>query len=70
VSRKLAQGLFLEFSDPEDWGDEFGAIVLFVVLIIVLVWQYIVSSPAAIERWPQGCIRHRLPAPPDCPQTD
>lgn len=40
-------GLFLEFSDPEDRGDEFGALVLFVALIIVLVWQYIASRRLA-----------------------
>jgi heme/copper-type cytochrome/quinol oxidase subunit 4 len=42
-------GLFLEFSDPEDRGDEFGALVLFVVLIIVLVWQYIASRRLAAQ---------------------
>jgi uncharacterized membrane protein YadS len=40
-------GLFLEFSDPEDRGDEFGALVLFVVLIITLVWQYIAAPRLA-----------------------
>src|SRR5258708_22883964 len=40
-------GLFLEFSDPADRGDEFGALVLFVVTIIVLVWQYIASRRLA-----------------------
>jgi uncharacterized membrane protein YccC len=42
-------GLFLEFSDPEDRGDEFGALVLFVVTIIVLVWQYIASRRLAAQ---------------------
>jgi heme/copper-type cytochrome/quinol oxidase subunit 4 len=40
-------GLFLEFSDPEDRGDEFGALVLFGVTIIVLVWQYLASRRLA-----------------------
>jgi uncharacterized membrane protein YadS len=40
-------GLFLEFSDPADRGDEFGALVLFVVLIITLVWQYVASRHLA-----------------------
>jgi FtsH-binding integral membrane protein len=42
-------GLALEFSDPEDRGDEFGALVLFVVTIIVLVWQYIASRRLAAQ---------------------
>jgi heme/copper-type cytochrome/quinol oxidase subunit 4 len=42
-------GLFLEFSNPEDRGDEFGALVLFVILIIVLVWQYIASRRLAAQ---------------------
>jgi uncharacterized membrane protein YadS len=42
-------GLFLEFSDPEDRGDEFGALVLFVVLIITLVWQYLAARRFAIR---------------------
>ncbi|HEX4206064.1 MAG TPA: hypothetical protein VHZ51_18080 [Ktedonobacteraceae bacterium] len=42
-------GLFLEFGDPEDRGDEFGALVLFVVTIIVLVWQYIASRRLATQ---------------------
>jgi uncharacterized membrane protein YadS len=42
-------GLFLEFSDPEDRGDEFGALVLFGVLIIVLVWQYFASRRLAAQ---------------------
>ncbi len=42
-------GLFLEFSDPQDRGDEFGALVLFVVTIIVLVWQYIASRRLAAQ---------------------
>jgi hypothetical protein len=40
-------GLFLELSDPEDRGDEFGALVLFWVTIIVLVWQYLASRRLA-----------------------
>jgi uncharacterized membrane protein YadS len=42
-------GLVLEFSDPEDRGDEFGALVLFAVLIIVLVWQYIAARRLAAQ---------------------
>ncbi|HLI05307.1 MAG TPA: hypothetical protein VKV40_01925 [Ktedonobacteraceae bacterium] len=42
-------GLFLEFSDPEDRGDEFGALVLFVVLIVVLAWQYFASRRLAAQ---------------------
>jgi hypothetical protein len=34
-------GLILESGDPADRGDEFGALVLFVTVIIVLVWQYV-----------------------------
>jgi len=36
-------GLVLEFSDANDRGDEFGALVLFVSLIILLVWQYVAT---------------------------
>jgi len=42
-------GLFLEFSDPEDRGDEFGALVLFGVLIITLVWQYVAARRLAAQ---------------------
>ncbi len=42
-------GLILEFKDPEDRGDEFGALVLFVVLIIVLVWQYVATRRLAAQ---------------------
>jgi FtsH-binding integral membrane protein len=40
-------GLVLESSDPEDRGDEFGALVLFGLTFIVLVWQYLVSRRLA-----------------------
>jgi FtsH-binding integral membrane protein len=40
-------GVILEASDPQDVGDEFGALVLFVALIILLVWQYIASHRLA-----------------------
>ena len=36
-------GLVIEFSDANDRGDEFGALVLFVSLIILLVWQYVAT---------------------------
>ncbi|HZU70073.1 MAG TPA: hypothetical protein VFA09_22570 [Ktedonobacteraceae bacterium] len=42
-------GLVLEIKDPEDRGDEYGALVLFVVLIIVLVWQYIAARRLAAQ---------------------
>jgi uncharacterized membrane protein YadS len=42
-------GLFLEFSDPEDRGDEFGALVLFVFLIATLIWQYVASRRLAAQ---------------------
>jgi hypothetical protein len=40
-------GLLLELGNPEDRGDEFGALVLFGVTIIVLVWQYLASRRLA-----------------------
>ena len=40
-------GLALESGNPADRGDEFGALVLFVVTIIVLVWQYLASRRLA-----------------------
>lgn len=47
-------GLVLEFSDPQDRGDEFGALVLFVVTIIVLVWQYLASRRLAAQTQETG----------------
>jgi FtsH-binding integral membrane protein len=51
-------GLVLEFADPEDRGDEFGALVLFSVLVIVLIWQYVVSSRMAT--WAQEEIQDQI----------
>jgi FtsH-binding integral membrane protein len=42
-------GTIIESRDPADVGDEYGALVLFVVTIIVLVWQYIAANRLAAQ---------------------
>ncbi|HEX4715377.1 MAG TPA: hypothetical protein VH164_10650 [Ktedonobacteraceae bacterium] len=42
-------GLVVESNDPTDRGDEFGALVLFGVAIIVLVWQYLAARRLAAQ---------------------
>ena len=42
-------GLVLEFNDPQDRGDEFGALVLFGVALLVLVWHYLAARRLAAQ---------------------
>jgi hypothetical protein len=42
-------GFILESSDPADRGDEYGALVLFGIAVIVLIWQYIASNRLATQ---------------------
>lgn len=38
---KLLAFLFLEAGDSADLGDEFGALLLFAIALVFLIWQYI-----------------------------
>ena len=38
---KLITFFFLEKGDAADLGDEFGAIILFVITLVFLIWQYV-----------------------------
>ncbi len=38
---KLLAFFLLETGDPTDLGDEFGALVLFVISLAFLIWQYV-----------------------------
>jgi FtsH-binding integral membrane protein len=50
-------GLVLEFADPEDRGDEFGALVLFSVLVIDLIWQFVASGRMAAQSKKESLVR-------------
>ncbi len=39
--------VFIEFADPEDIGDDFGALVLFLLAAIFVTWLYNRKAPAA-----------------------
>jgi len=40
--------LIIEFSDKQDIGDDFGALILFICAVIVVTWQYRKKSPASL----------------------
>ena len=42
-------GLIIEWGDPADRGDEYGALVLFGRALIVLIWQYVASARLAAQ---------------------
>lgn len=53
-------GLYLEFADPEDRGDEFGALILFSILTIVLIWQYIATKRLASQTREEAQLREKV----------
>ncbi len=42
-------GIILEIHDAADVGDEFGAVVLFVATIALLIWQYVATQRLAAQ---------------------